>query len=89
VENIVSTLTENGVPRQDAHEMVRTSAMDVYKTGKSFKEILISNGILKYITEDKLIHTLDPKNFTGQSEKICLNVIESSKLLLQEVYRGI
>ena len=88
-ENIVSTLTENGVPRQDAHEMVRTSAMDVYKTGKSFKEILISNGILKYITEDKLIHTLDPKNFTGQSEKICLNVIESSKLLLQEVYRGI
>jgi len=88
-ENIVSTLTENGVPRQDAHEMVRTSAMEVYKTGKSFKEILISNGILKYITEDKLTHTLDPKNFTGQSEKICLNVIESSKLLLQEVYRGI
>ena len=88
-ENIVSTLTENGVPRQDAHEMVRTSAMDVYKTGKSFKQTLISNGILKYISEDKLKHTLDPRTFTGQSEKICLNVIESSKLLLQEVYRGI
>jgi adenylosuccinate lyase len=88
-ENIVSTLTENGVPRQDAHEMVRTSAMDVYRTGRSFKESLISNGILKYIPEEKLKHTLDPKTFTGQSEKICLNVIESSKLLLQEVYRGI
>ena len=88
-ENIVSTLTENGVPRQDAHEMVRTSAMDVYRTGRSFKESLISNGILMYIPEEKLKHTLDPKTFTGQSEKICLNVIESSKLLLQEVYRGI
>ncbi|WP_393970674.1 adenylosuccinate lyase [Oxyplasma meridianum] len=88
-ENIVSTLTENGVPRQDAHEMVRTSAMEAYKTGKSFEEILISNGILRYISEDKLKHTLDPRAFTGQSEKICLNIIQSSKLLLQEVYRGI
>jgi len=88
-ENVVSTLTENGVPRQDAHEIVRVSSMEVYKTGKPFRETLISHGILKYITEDKLQQTLNPENFTGVSEKICMNVIESSKLLLQEVYRGI
>ncbi len=88
-ENIVSTLTEHGVPRQDAHEMVRTSSMEVYRTGKPFKETLISNGILKYLSEAELQRTLNPEDFTGKSEKICLNVIESSKLLLQEVYRGI
>ncbi len=74
-ENIVSVLTENGVPRQDAHELVRKASMKARTDGISFRESLEKTGIERYIDPETLEASMNPENLTGRSSEICDKIV--------------
>lgn len=77
-ESVVTKLTLSGVPRQDAHELVRKSSMEAYEQRIEFSQSLINNGILKLIDEESLEQSLNPMNFLGKSADICNEIVEMS-----------
>lgn len=86
-ESVVSTLTRHGVPRQDAHELVRTASMRSYETGQDLQKSLIDLGAMKFMGEDVLRAALEPVNFLGVSGEICDSVLGASEKLRKESER--
>ncbi|ARD85296.1 adenylosuccinate lyase [Ferroplasma acidiphilum] len=89
-ESVTTTLTENGMPRQDAHEFVREASMHAYKQKKTLKETLVDMGILNHISEKILDRAMEPENFLGVSKEICEDAIKNfdnlQKYLAGEIY---
>ena len=89
-ESITTALTRKGVPRQESHEFVRRSSMLAYENKLTFKEALLKNGILRFLSEKDLEDAMDPRGFTGSSREICEDAIKNSenfeKFLLGEIY---
>jgi len=84
-ESITIKLTENGMPRQDAHEFVRKSSMYAYENNLSLKDSLIKNDVYKFISKKDLEYAMDPSKFTGSSIKICEISIKNSEELYKYV----
>jgi adenylosuccinate lyase len=65
-EHFMIGMVKKGIGRQDAHEILRTSAMESYRKGIPLKQILVKNPIVKKkFTEKEIDHYLDPKNYIG------------------------
>jgi adenylosuccinate lyase len=74
-ENLMMTLVEKGMGRQDAHELLRMIAMESHDKEKPFRELLLKNKeIGRYLKEKEIDTTLNPKNYIGtaveQVEKV-------------------
>lgn len=65
-EHFMIGLVNKGVGRQDAHEILRKSAMESYRKGIPLRDVLMKNPKVKErFTEDEINHYLDPKNYIG------------------------
>ena len=65
-EHFMIGLVKKGVGRQNAHEILRKSAMESYMRNIPLKEVLIKNPIVKKrFTKKEINHYLDPKNYIG------------------------
>jgi adenylosuccinate lyase len=74
-ENLMITLVEKGMGRQDAHELLRTIAMESHDKEKPFRDLLVKNKeICRYLKEKEIDAALNPKNYIGtavmQVEKV-------------------
>jgi adenylosuccinate lyase len=74
-ENLMMTLVGKGMGRQEAHELLRTIAMESHDKEKPFRELLVKNKeISRYLKEKEIDAALDPKNYIGtavlQVEKV-------------------
>ena len=85
-ESIVMRLVNKGVPRQDAHEIVRKCSMESVEKNLLFKDVLLKNEIIQSkLSEKELDDALNPEKYIGTSiEQVnhAIKVIrEKSKLL--------
>ncbi len=84
-ENIVSLMTEKGIPRQEAHEFVRKASMNARNGEIKLRESLLNLGVEKYISREELDTAMDPRNFIGNSVQICNNAIDHGKKDLKKL----
>ncbi|QLC49336.1 adenylosuccinate lyase [Methanolobus zinderi] len=65
-EAVMIELAKRGVGRQEAHELVRSSAMEAHESGKHFKEVLMANpDVANYLSEDDIVNLVDPDRYIG------------------------
>lgn len=65
-EAVMIELAKRGVGRQEAHEIVRSSAMEAHETGKHFKEVLLSKpDVANYLNEEDINNLVDPDKYIG------------------------
>jgi adenylosuccinate lyase len=74
-ENLMVKLVEKGMGRQEAHELVRENAMEVYNMGRNFRDVLLSDArVTKYLSEDEIKEAMKPESYIGtaieQVEKV-------------------
>ena len=76
-EPLMLKLTERGMGRQEAHEIVRKLAMRAFKEDKDLLELALEDPIIaKYLNREE-IEKLDPSKYVGMAERIVDNVITS------------
>ncbi|EHR79088.1 adenylosuccinate lyase [Thermococcus litoralis DSM 5473] len=73
-EPLMLKLTEKGMGRQEAHELVRKLAMKAFKEGRDLLEVVRESEAMEYLTEDDL-NSLKPENYIGLAPQIVDNVI--------------
>ncbi|MBN2487920.1 MAG: adenylosuccinate lyase [Methanosarcinaceae archaeon] len=65
-EAVMIELAKRGVGRQEAHELVRSSAMESHETGKHLKDVLLANPeVVKYLNEEDVTNLVDPDKYIG------------------------
>ncbi|MBP1909373.1 adenylosuccinate lyase [Methanolobus bombayensis] len=65
-EAVMIELAMRGVGRQEAHEIVRSSAMEAHESGKHFKDVLLANPeVANYLSEEDVINLVDPDKYIG------------------------
>jgi adenylosuccinate lyase len=65
-EAVMIELAMHGVGRQEAHEIVRSSAMESHESGKHFKDVLLANTeVANYLSEEDIINLVDPDKYIG------------------------
>ena len=74
-EPLMLKLTEKGMGRQEAHELVRRLAMKAFEENRDLLEVLSeSKEAREYLTDDDLT-SLKPENYIGMAPQIVDNVI--------------
>ena len=54
------------VGRQQAHDILRTCAMNARKTGKHMRDSLLENEeIIKHLSKDEIESLMNPENYIG------------------------
>jgi len=65
-EAVMIELAMRGVGRQEAHEIVRSSAMLAHESGQHFKDVLLANKeVAEYLSEDDIVNLVDPDKYIG------------------------
>jgi adenylosuccinate lyase len=79
-EAVMIELAKRGVGRQEAHELVRSSAMESHESGKHFKDVLLANpDVAKYLNETDIINLVDPDRYIGTAVEQVEAVVEKLK----------
>ncbi|ASJ13827.1 adenylosuccinate lyase [Thermococcus radiotolerans] len=74
-EPLMLKLTEKGMGRQEAHELIRGLAMKVFRENRDLIEVATENeDVRKFLTEDDF-ESLKPENYVGMAPQIVDNVI--------------
>ncbi len=80
-EAVMIELAKRGVGRQEAHEIVRSSAMEAHETGKHFKEVLLSKpDVANYLSEEDINSLVDPDKYIGTA-------VEQVEVVVQKLKR--
>ncbi|MBE6526009.1 MAG: adenylosuccinate lyase [Thermoplasmata archaeon] len=70
-ESVMMKMTEFGVGRQDAHEIVRSSSMIAEDEDRQLVDVLLENKELtKMMPEAEIRSAMDPANYTGGAKEI-------------------
>ncbi len=70
-ERIMIALTEKGMNRQEAHELMRMCAMEAYRDRKKMLAVLLDKKeVAKYIRKEELARLFNPRNYIGESVEI-------------------
>jgi adenylosuccinate lyase len=65
-EAVMIELAKRGVGRQEAHEIVRTSAMEARESGRHMKEVLMSRPeVTEFISAEEIEGVMDPEGYIG------------------------
>jgi adenylosuccinate lyase len=65
-EAVMIELAKRGVGRQEAHEIVRTSAMEARESGRHMKEVLMSRPeVTEFISAGEIEGVMDPEGYIG------------------------
>ena len=79
-EAVMIELAKRGVGRQEAHEIVRSSAMEAHETGKHFKEVLLSKpDVANYLSEEDINSLVDPDKYIGTAVEQVEAVVQKLK----------
>lgn len=71
-ERLMIALTEKGMGRQEAHELVRTNAQEAFKAGRHLKELVIEKKILDKEEAGKIF---DYSTYIGNAVEIVENAV--------------
>lgn len=83
-EAVMIELAKRGVGRQEAHEIVRTCAMEAHESGQHMKDVLLARTeVSKYIGPDEIEQIMDPGKYIGTAVEQVEAVVER----LQETAR--
>jgi adenylosuccinate lyase len=82
-ESVVYALTSKGVPRSEAHELVRKASMNSSSPEDFPKNVLALAG--KRISGSELAYALDPKNFIGASKEICSRTLKRNASTIRDL----
>ena len=70
-ESLMMKMTEKGIGRQDAHEIVRSSSMIAEDEDRQLRDVLLErDDIKKFMTEEEIVAAMDPANYTGGAKEI-------------------
>ena len=70
-EKIMLELVDRGMPRDRAHEELRSASMEAVESGSNLQEICRnSDGIMKFFEEEEVANLFAPETHLGSSEKI-------------------
>ena len=76
-------LTEKGIGRQDAHEIIRSSAMVAEDEDRHLRDVLLERQDLKGIlTEQEIIDTMDAANYVGGAREIVDKMVEAAESIV-------
>ena len=86
-ESLMMRMTEKGIGRQDAHEIVRESSMIAEDEDRQLRDVVLERSDLRgLMTEKEIREAMDPVNYTGGSKKIVDNMVsEVEKVLGKKV----
>ena len=76
-EAVMIELAKRGVGRQEAHEIVRTSAMEARESGRHMKEVLMSQPeVTEFISAGEIEGVMDPAGYIGTAVEQVEAVVE-------------
>lgn len=76
-QRVLLALVEKGLTREEAYKIVQSNAMQSWKEGKPFMELLLNDGsVRKYLTEDEIKSIFDLNYYTRNIEYIYKRVFE-------------
>ena len=82
-EPLMMKLTEKGIGRQDAHEIIRSSAMVAEDENRHLRDVLLEREDLKGIlTEQEIIDTMDAANYVGGAREIVDKMVEAAESIV-------
>ncbi|MCK4937349.1 MAG: adenylosuccinate lyase [Methanosarcinales archaeon] len=65
-EAVMIELAKRGVGRQEAHEIVRSSAMEAHESGRHMKDVLVSRTeVIEFISAKEIVGIMDPEGYIG------------------------
>ncbi|WP_455280269.1 adenylosuccinate lyase [[Eubacterium] cellulosolvens] len=83
-ENVVKTLVERGMGRQEAHEIVRNCSMKSITEKVAFSTVLMEEEeIAKLITQNEIGNVLDNSKYLGVTSKLIKNALATTKSELE------
>jgi len=82
-EPVMMKMTEKGIGRQDAHEIIRESSMIAVEKDIHLLDILLKDPkVTKVMTEKEIRDAMDPANYTGGSGEIVDDMIKAAEKAL-------
>ena len=70
-ERVMIALTEKGMGRQEAHELMRTCNITAFEGRKKLLDVLVARKeVTKRIPEEELSHLFDPHTYIGEAKEI-------------------
>lgn len=82
-EAVMIELAKRGVGRQEAHELIRASAMKAHETGQHFKNLLLETPeVSKYLSAEDIEKLVNPNMYLGTA----VEQVEALVLKLRETY---
>ena len=83
-EPLMMKLTEKGIGRQDAHEIIRSSSMIAEDEKRHLRDVLLEREDLKgVLTKEEIIATMDAANYVGGSREIVDKMVEAAENILE------
>ena len=79
-EPLMMKLTEKGIGRQDAHEIIRECSMIAKDQKRHLRDVLLEREDLKgVLTEEEIIATMDAANYVGGAREIVDKMVEAAE----------
>ena len=79
-EPLMMKLTEKGIGRQDAHEIIRESSMIAEDQKRHLRDVLMEREDLKgVLTEEEIIATMDAANYVGGAREIVDKMVDAAE----------
>lgn len=67
-ESVMIELTKRGMPRQEAHEVIRVRSMEALETRRPLADLLSTTpDIIRYLSSTEIARLLDPEQYLGTS----------------------
>ena len=84
-EPVMMKLTEKGIGRQDAHEIVREASMESVKNKVNLRDSLLKRkDVTDVLTKEEIIAVMDPANYTGGSGIIVDKMVSAVEEILEK-----
>ena len=82
-EPLMMKLTEKGIGRQDAHEIIRQSSMIAEDEKRHLRDVLMEREDLKgVLTKEEIVETMDAANYVGGAREIVDKMVEAAESIL-------
>ena len=76
-EGLMLALTQKGLPREKAYKIIQKNAMQVWKTGEDFSELLLKdNDVMKFLNKNEINRILDVRHSVRNADKIFKTVFK-------------
>ncbi|MEM0173928.1 MAG: adenylosuccinate lyase [Sulfolobaceae archaeon] len=82
-ESLMIALTQKGMPRHKAHELVRELSRNVIQNDKSLLEVAINDKrVREYLKEEEIREYLDPTKYLGSYRELIQRSLEYAKRII-------